>query len=248
MREKQKSNEYGMHPAIRISAGITALFMLLMTIGKANDMFGFVIVLTSLFVLLASFTKGKVSQFFGSCFGAMLVLISIGYIGTTIKDIWLGESIWSIFNPIMFALIYGFLGLSYAINTKFGFALDEQISDMIDWYLVTFDENSIYRNVSPPSFRDWKKGFKKVTVNPWNDKINWADIERVCFYAGDWDQSDEIHLFVNETDIYCIPTEANGSNELWYEIVARKLFDDKLAIEAMGATNQIFCTPELPEI
>ena len=101
------------------------------------------------------------------------------------------------------------------------------------WFHVKFNNDRIYLNVNPPSSEGWQA------------EIPWKDIIRVCFKPGDLFESDEIYIFTDKRpESYVIPTEAEGGSELWEEIIDRKVFDAKLAIEALTTTEGIFCWPE----
>lgn len=101
-----------------------------------------------------------------------------------------------------------------------------------EWYFVSFDDSAIALQVNPPDGVAWK------------ETIQWERIIRVCFKAGDWSESDEIYIFTDErAESYVIPTEADGGQALWCEILNRMLFDAEIAIEAATATNEIFCSP-----
>lgn len=68
-----------------------------------------------------------------------------------------------------------------------------------NWFSVTWDDEYIYRYVSPPG-RD-----------AWSDKFRWSEIERICFEATDYLYSDDLHFFTTErAESYVIPTEAKG--------------------------------------
>lgn len=105
--------------------------------------------------------------------------------------------------------------------------------DLAAWFRVTFDENTIRVNVTPPE-RDG-----------WTTSCEWNDIIRVCFKTSEsFDASDEIYIFTNQRpESYVVPTEAHGGNELWNEILKRKLFDHELAIKAMSTSDQLFSWP-----
>ncbi len=106
------------------------------------------------------------------------------------------------------------------------------VAGLMDWYHVSFDEQSIRRRVEPPG------------REPWEDDLLWADIERVCFKTGDLYTSDEIYIFTRRRpESYLIPTEAEGGRELMDEIVRRKLFDAELMIEAVQTSDELFCWP-----
>jgi hypothetical protein len=99
-----------------------------------------------------------------------------------------------------------------------------------EWYAVSFDDSAIVLQVSPPNGIAWE------------ETIAWEQIIQVCFKTGDWMESDEIYLFMDEQpESYVIPTEAAGGRALWSEIVARQLFDAEMAIQAATATHELFC-------
>ncbi|HEY9620691.1 MAG TPA: hypothetical protein V6C78_09995 [Crinalium sp.] len=101
-----------------------------------------------------------------------------------------------------------------------------------EWYSVSFDDRAISLQVSPPNGIAWE------------EIISWERIIQVCFKTGDWMESDEIYLFTDERpESYVIPTEAAGGRALWSEILARKLFDAEMAIQAATTTHKLFCSP-----
>ncbi|HEY9627322.1 MAG TPA: HEAT repeat domain-containing protein [Coleofasciculaceae cyanobacterium] len=101
-----------------------------------------------------------------------------------------------------------------------------------EWYSVGFDERAIALQVSPPNGIAWE------------ETISWERIIQVCFKTGDWMESDEIYLFTDERpESYVIPTEAEGGSALWSEILARKLFDAEMAIQAATTNHELFCSP-----
>ena len=105
---------------------------------------------------------------------------------------------------------------------------------LAEWFGVKFDDSAISLRVSPPERQSW------------DAQIKWERIIRVCFNAGDLDNPDEIYIFTDERpESYLIPTEANGGDALWDELVRRKLFDPELAIKAMSSTNKLFCCPAM---
>ncbi len=100
-----------------------------------------------------------------------------------------------------------------------------------EWYFVGFDDSTIALQVSPPNGIAWK------------ETIAWDRIIQVCFKTGDWMESDEIYLFTDERpESYVIPAEAEGGHALWSEILARKLFDAEMAIQAATTTDELFCS------
>jgi hypothetical protein len=100
------------------------------------------------------------------------------------------------------------------------------------WYHVSFNETTVFLDVSPPGSEGWK------------DQFQWKDVIRVCFQLGDLWVSDEIYIFTNKRpESYVIPTEAEGGPEFWGEIIRRDLFDAELAIEIASATEGIYCWP-----
>ena len=105
-----------------------------------------------------------------------------------------------------------------------------------DWFLVSFNKESISLEVSPPH------------LSAWTAEIEWKRINRVCFKSGDFYNADEIYIFTDERpESYVIPTEANGGSALWREILERKLFDSTTAIEAATSNNKLFCYPAIEE-
>lgn len=99
-----------------------------------------------------------------------------------------------------------------------------------EWYSINFDNSAIALQVNPPDGVAWEA------------TILWERIIQICFKTGDWFESDEIYIFTDErSESYLIPTEAQGGQELWYEILERKLFDPTLALEAATKTKELFC-------
>ncbi len=103
-----------------------------------------------------------------------------------------------------------------------------------EWFLVRFDSDSISLEVNPPN------------RPAWTAQIEWKHINRICFKAGDLYSPDEIYIFTDERpESYLIPTEANGGDALWKEILERNLFDAETAIEAATSTNKLLCCPAI---
>lgn len=101
-----------------------------------------------------------------------------------------------------------------------------------EWFFVTFDDQSVHMHAEPPDKPAWSQSF------------TWDKVIRVCFKAEDLFVSDGIYIFTSgRAESYVIPSEANGGGELWSEIVRRKLFDAKLAIEALRSTGGLYCWP-----
>ena len=102
-----------------------------------------------------------------------------------------------------------------------------------EWFLVSFDDEAIHLHASPYSEKAWYV------------RIEWENIIRICFKAGDFLDSDEIYIFTNERpESDLIPIDAGGGSDLWNEIIKRNLFDAELAIKAAFAEGEVFCTPE----
>jgi hypothetical protein len=113
-------------------------------------------------------------------------------------------------------------------------AKPQNLSPLSDWFRVEFDDAEIKLSVNPPR------------KEAWNAHIKWEAINRVCFKAGDLYNPDEIYIFtIERPESYLIPTEANGGDTLWNEIIRRKLFDAEVAIKATSTINELFCCPEL---
>lgn len=105
-----------------------------------------------------------------------------------------------------------------------------------NWFIVTWDDEYIYRNVSPPG------------KAAWDDQFRWADIESICFEATDYMFSDDLYFFTTDRpESYVIPIEAKGGAELWERVIEKKLFDADLAIKAATSPGGIFCWPESSE-
>jgi hypothetical protein len=105
---------------------------------------------------------------------------------------------------------------------------------LADWFKTSFDGHGITLDVSTPGY------------NPWQARIEWARIVRVCFKTGDFLESDDIYIFTDERpESYLVPTEAAGGLDLWNEIIRRGLFDAELAIRAATSPgDELFCDPD----
>jgi len=74
----------------------------------------------------------------------------------------------------------------------------------LNWFHVSFDEQTVYLNVNPPGGKEWKVQF------------HWKNVIRVCFKSEDLWMSDEIYIFISKRpESYVIPTEADGGPEFW---------------------------------
>lgn len=105
-----------------------------------------------------------------------------------------------------------------------------------NWFVVTWDDEYIYRDVSPP------------TGNSYQDKFCWADIERIGFEANYPPESDDLYFFTNQRpESYMIPTEAKNGGELWLLVIEKGLFDEALAKKAMASEAGLFFYPEYHE-
>jgi hypothetical protein len=127
----------------------------------------------------------------------------------------------------------GFSAWDYAKARSAAICNTPQPGVYIDWFRVTFDDIAIYLDVTPPA-RD-----------PWQARIEWARIVRICFKSGDFPESDEVYIFTDERpESRLIPIDASGGYELWQEILGRKLFDAELAIRAAASPGgELFCDP-----
>lgn len=102
-----------------------------------------------------------------------------------------------------------------------------------NWFSVTWDDEYIYRSVSPPG------------NDAWSDKLKWEDIERICFEATDYMYPDDIYFFTTERpESYVVPTEAKGGSDLWAMVIEKRLFDAELAIKAAASSGGLFCWPD----
>jgi Cysteine-rich CPCC len=126
----------------------------------------------------------------------------------------------------------GYFNAAAADSPAYYWEKKPQFSAVSEWFQVRFDDARISLQVNPPQ------------REPWVAAISWERIVRVCFKAGDWDDSDVIYIFTDERpESYLIPSEADVGGALWNEILRRKLFDAEIAIEAMSSTNKLFCCP-----
>ena len=101
-----------------------------------------------------------------------------------------------------------------------------------DWFMVRWDENTVFLDVRPPSRK------------PWTAQFRWNDVERVCLKVEDLTCSDGIYVFTSlRPESWVIPTEAAGGLGFLDELIKRELFDAELAIKAAAATEGLFCWP-----
>lgn len=108
----------------------------------------------------------------------------------------------------------------------------KQSTKLESWFIVSWDDEYIYRYVSPPG------------QNSWKDQFRWSDIERICFETKDYLYSDDIYFFTSDRpESYVIPIEAKGGSELWSLILEKKLFDSEYALKALTSENGFFCWP-----
>ena len=104
--------------------------------------------------------------------------------------------------------------------------------ELREWYHVLISEDGFSLAVAPPDRK------------PWQAKIHWDDIIRVCFKAEDFLVSDGIYVFIKQRpESFAIPSEADGSDLLIGELLKRKLFDAELMIQAASAKSGVFCWP-----
>jgi ankyrin repeat protein len=100
-----------------------------------------------------------------------------------------------------------------------------------EWF-VRFDEHAIHLVVHSPNQAAWEQ------------QIAWEQITRICFRAGRWSTSGDMFLSTSEKpDGYLIPVDADGGKALWSEIRVRGLFSNAMAYEAVGAPDELFCSP-----
>ncbi len=106
-------------------------------------------------------------------------------------------------------------------------------SNDLDWFHVTFDDTHIHLDVRPPK-RD-----------PWKDRVAWSDIDRVGLELTDLWLSDDLYIFASDRpESRLIPMEADGGQELWFEIMDRGLFPHAKALDAMCQAQGLFFWPE----
>lgn len=103
----------------------------------------------------------------------------------------------------------------------------------IPWFKVLFDEAEIHLDVAAPSYE------------PWQARLEWQRIIRICFKTADLAGSDEMYIFTDERpESRVVPVDADGGYELWQEVLRRGLFDAELAIKAARSLGgELFCHP-----
>jgi len=105
--------------------------------------------------------------------------------------------------------------------------------ELSQWFRVSFGEHSVYRHAAPPGQVEWR------------DEFAWGDVIRVCLEAQDFTGADSLYIFVRRrSESYVIPLEAERGQEVFAELIRRKLFDAELAIRAASITEGLFCWPE----
>jgi hypothetical protein len=105
--------------------------------------------------------------------------------------------------------------------------------DVRDWYRVRCDEAGIHLDVTPPGREAWQAD------------IAWPDIIRVCHKVEGFPMlSSGWYFFTKQRpESYAVPVEADGGEKVLDELLKRKLFEAKLAIEAAMALEGVFCWP-----
>lgn len=74
-------------------------------------------------ICLACVFKGRLRQFIGSSIGSCVFLLALWYLASQFMDgpiVSGGRSEPSVFNAIMFLVVFGLPGLAYATKAKFG--------------------------------------------------------------------------------------------------------------------------------
>ncbi|PJZ70874.1 hypothetical protein CH373_06310 [Leptospira perolatii] len=111
------------------------------------------------------------------------------------------------------------------------------MSSLSEWYFVTFDSSQVHRRVQPPG------------GDQWEDSFAWSEIIRVCYEPSeDFMTSDTIYIFTGtRQESYTIPSEANGAQEFWGEILHRGLFDAETSINISMGRSGFSCWPPITE-
>ena len=104
-----------------------------------------------------------------------------------------------------------------------------------EWFVVTFDDESVYLDVSPPLRKSWKVSF------------TWASVSCVCFKDEGLEASDGIYVFTTlRPESFVIPMQASGGSELFGKLVEKGLFPRELMVEALASTNgEVYCWPPI---
>jgi len=100
-----------------------------------------------------------------------------------------------------------------------------------DWFVVTFDQQLVHLRATPPGRKAWSQDFP------------WDSIVRICFKP-EFLASDGIYVYTSQrSESYVIPADATGGEQLWREILRRRLFDDALAAKAVLSADAVHCWP-----
>lgn len=123
-----------------------------------------------------------------------------------------------------------------ALRSLFGSVPVDPPQPLSEWFTATFDSERIVLEAAPPG------------REPWRQELTWASITRVCFKTEDFRMSDGLYIFTTaRPESYVVPVEGRGGSDLFHELIARKLFDANLAIEAASTTGKLFCWPPISE-
>lgn len=105
-------------------SGLFGLMMILIAPPTDKQVYFYMFGGFCLAISLACMFKGRVRQFLGSLIGLCLVFLSGWYLTSQIMDggpLFSARPDQSIFNALMFTLLFGVPGLTYMIKAKFGF-------------------------------------------------------------------------------------------------------------------------------
>jgi hypothetical protein len=105
----------------------------------------------------------------------------------------------------------------------------------MDWYQVRCDADGFELDVSPPN------------LDPWTARVEWSQVERVCFEMGEFLASDTFYVFIKGREAsYSIPSEALGASDLAGKLALHGLFPAEILLEAMGGEEgAIICFPAI---
>jgi hypothetical protein len=183
---------------------------------------------------LVCFLRGRAAHFVGGLLAAGVVAAGVAYLAGMFLHgplVTRRQSDTSVFNAILFLVVFGLPAVRYLRATKFGFApppkaLSEQLS-------VEFDD----LQVRIRALAD--------TDERWNQTFEWSDIVRVCFMDEGIYQSDLLFIELRgKPEPIIVPTEASGGSALFDALTAHGVFPEDVWRKAMGETGgRVHCWP-----
>ena len=185
-------------------------------------------------IALVCFLRGRAAHFVGGLIAAGVLAAGLAYLASMLLHgplVTGRQSDTSVFNAILFLVVFGFPATKYLRATKFGLvpppkALSDQLS-------VEFDDAQV--RMRTPDGSDER----------WNQAFAWSDIVRVCFRDEGLDHSDLLFIELRgEPEPIIVPTEASGGSALFGALTARGIFPEEVWRKAIGETGgMVHCWP-----